>query len=200
MHNKIISTLILLTICGSSFAAESSNLLMPTKTISSGPSSNGLTVNNSALSQADNDYNQLNALKRKAQLKDAQDKLNPPKPQVISTSGGSSGGINETTATSVVIDHSGNAFATLQFIDGSTLNVERGSTIGKYTVTDIDMRGVKIAVCSKKCSKPILIKRAYATTPYKQGSATMQVPSQSTNVFAPSNNNTSSSVPPIGGI
>lgn len=59
------------------------------------------------------------------------------------------------------------------------------------------MQGVKIASCYKdKCGKPILIKRAYAAIPYKQGNSTTSIPSQSTQMF--SNSNKDSNIPPIG--
>lgn len=193
MQNKLFYILILLV----GYSAADSNITTSAPVAKAATPISDLKVSNSALSQADSDYNQLNTLKRQAQIREAQDKLNPPKPQIVSSGGGSNGGISETTATSVVVDHSGRAFATLQFIDGSTLNVERGSMIGKYSVTDIDMQGVKIASCSKnKCGKSILIKRAYAAIPYKQGNSTTAIPSQSTQMF--SNSSKDSHIPPIG--
>lgn len=154
-----------------------------------------LTVNNAVLQQADDDYAKLQALKRQAAIKEQQDKLAPKViANTTSTNNGSkSGGIGETVVTNVVIDSNGTNFATLQFADGSSLNVEPGSKIGKYTVSNIDLTGVRISSCThKKCGKGILIKRAYPVVP----KATLQ-PTQSTAVFTPASSSNDSTVPPL---
>ena len=155
-----------------------------------------LTVNNAVLQQADDDYAKLQALKRQAAIKEQQDKLTPKIISNVSSNGNKSGGIGETVVTNVVIDSHGTNFATLQFSDGSSLNVEPGTRIGKYTVSSIDLTGVRITSCSNhhKCGKGILIKRAYPVTP----KSTMQS-AQSTAIFTPqgSDGNSNSSVPPL---
>lgn len=150
-----------------------------------------IVSNTAALQQADDDYTKLQALKRQAAIKEQQDKLKPP---VATNNSGKSTGISETIATNIVVDTRGTSFATLQFLDGSTLDVEPGTKVGKYTVSSIDLTGVRIVQCGKKnCSKPVLIKRAYPM------SAKPQIQqSQSTAIFTSVNNNdTSTAVPPI---
>lgn len=152
---------------------------------------NSLTVSSPILQQADQDFNKLNELKRQSAIAAEQAKLNPVK----NDNGSIRNGIGQTIATSIVIDPKGSSFATLQFIDGSTLNVEVGSKVGSYTVSNISMSGVMLSSnCkTKKCGRQILIKRAYPTPPIKQG-INNNVQSQATPIFAP---NGDSSVPPI---
>lgn len=190
--------LILLALFNTAFAVptESAPLSAKLNSTSSAPVNavKPLTVNNAVLQQADDDYAKLQALKRQAAIKEQQDKLAPKViANTTSTNGSKSGGIGETVVTNVVIDSNGTNFATLQFADGSSLNVEPGSKIGKYTVSNIDLTGVRISSCThKKCGKGILIKRAYPVVP----KATLQ-PTQSTAVFTPASSSNDSTVPPL---
>ena len=68
---------------------------------------------------------------------------------------------SQTTVISVAINQKGNKFATLQFVDGSTLEVEIGSKLGIYSVFSIDMDGIKLAHCKGRRCTTKVIKRAY---------------------------------------
>lgn len=120
-----------------------------------------LTVKSSALTAADNDANQLQEIQRKQAIKDAMTKYN-------AASGGTdkNSTMGQTTATNIIINEDGYKAATLQFVDGSTLDVEPGSKIGKYIVDGISMTGVTLhdSNCRKKCGTK-LIKRAYPRKP-----------------------------------
>lgn len=185
----ILSCLLLISTV---FAAESG----VTTTSANSTTNQNLIINSNALATADQDYNKLNEVKRKAAIAAEQAKLNPPVTRAID--GRVSSGISETIATSIVIDEFGKRFATLQFSDGSTLTVEPGDKIGKYSVRDITMSGVYIANCSKKCTGGTLIKRAFPIAPQKPGSSYISN-SQSTNVLPPSNSGSNDSVPAITG-
>ena len=122
-----------------------------------------LTVKSSALTAADNDANQLQEIQRKQAIKDAMNKYNAP------AGGGSAdknSAMGQTTATNIIINEDGYKAATLQFVDGSTLDVEPGTKIGKYVVDGISMTGVTLheTNCRKKCGTK-LIKRAYPRKP-----------------------------------
>ena len=115
-------------------------------------------VKSSALRSADNDVNELNALKRKTEIQKAAMELKKASnPSGMITD-------SQTTAIGIVINQTGSKFATLQFIDGSTLDVETGSKVGHYKVSDIDMNGVKLVNCVGQRCESKLIKRAYPQT------------------------------------
>ena len=57
--------------------------------------------------------------------------------QVSSSTGGAMNTNSQTTVLGVSINGAGKRFATLQFADGGTLDVELGSKVGKYIVKDI---------------------------------------------------------------
>ena len=164
---KIIKPLLILIIVGllgsisyqQAFASHNSNLMMSTIASTSAPiKTSPVVVKSPALSSADNDVNELNLLKRKTEIQKAVMELkkasNPN--GMLSDS--------QTTAIGVVINQAGGKFATLQFIDGSTLDVELGSSVGTYKVSAIDMSGVRLVNCvGIKCASK-LIKRAYPQT------------------------------------
>lgn len=199
MQNKSKIIMILMS-CGmfavfNANAAESATV--PTNHVASA-TSNSLSINSTALQRADNDYNQLNELKRQAAIKEQQAKLVPPIAQ-----GGSTGSSNNTyfmsgpkvsdiLVTNVVVNKN-NSFANLKFPSGDTLLVYLGDKVDGYTVRSISLSGVFIAKCKKKCSKPILLKRTY--------NAPLDVPmSSSTGSNSMVNNSNSSDmnqVPPI---
>lgn len=157
-------------------------------------------VNSSALSQADQDYNQLNAAKRKAMIAQEQAKLNPSVVKPQSGGGSRSSLASETMATSIVIHEHGNSFATLLFSDGSSLVVSVGDKIGRYTVNDITLNGVTIGVCGKKCTNVGTIRRVYPMAPMQKGTSSQQVQTQSTDVYSrpkSSGNSDNPSVPSI---
>ncbi len=154
---------------------------------------NQLTIKSTALSSADADWDQLNSITRKQAIKDAENKLNPP--IVSSNKGQNSSAISQTTAINIIITSDGYKSATLQFIDGSTLNVELGTKIGKYVVKDILITGVILSSCSSKACKTVNIKRAYPIAPVAIPNAN-QSPSQ----YQPTiiyNDNKSDEVPPL---
>ena len=164
---KIIKSLLILIIVGllvsisyqKAFANPQGNL---TTSISINESSHVITqpslVVSSVLNSADRDVNELNSLKRKTEIQKATMELRKAShPDGIVTD-------SQTTAIGVVINQAGGKFATLQFIDGSTLDVEIGSSVGTYKVSAIDMSGVRLVNCvGIKCASK-LIKRAYPQT------------------------------------
>ena len=164
---KIIKSLLILIIVGllvsisyqKAFASPQGNL---TTSISINESSHVITqpslVVSSVLNSADRDVNELNSLKRKTEIQKATMELRKAShPDGIVTD-------SQTTAIGVVINQAGGKFATLQFIDGSTLDVEIGSSVGTYKVSAIDMSGVRLVNCvGIKCASK-LIKRAYPQT------------------------------------
>jgi hypothetical protein len=152
-----------------------------------------LTVKSSALTSADNDANQLQEIQRKQAIKDALNKFN-------SAVGGQdkNSSMGQTTATNIIINEDGYKSATLQFIDGSTLDVEPGTKIGKYVVDDVSMSGVTLHEinCRKKCASK-LIKRAYPKRPVTNN-ASPSVNYQSTPVVNDQGvNSNQEQVPPI---
>ena len=152
-----------------------------------------LTVKSSALVSADNDANQLQAIQRKQAIKDALNKFN-------SVVGGQdkNSSMGQTTATNIIINEDGYKSATLQFIDGSTLDVEPGTKIGKYVVDGVSMSGVTLHEinCRKKCASK-LIKRAYPKRPVANNASQM-VNYQSTPVVNDQGvNSNQEQVPPI---
>lgn len=201
MRNKILITLLSSVLIASNAGAAPNNSSAPNAVSQNSTSSANkdtvtpLTVNNSVLQQADDDYAKLQALKRQAAIKEQQDKIAPKIVANGSVSNGNkSGGISETVVTNVVIDSNGINFATLQFADGSSLNVEPGTKIGKYVVSSIDLTGVRLSSCThKKCGKGILIKRAYPVAP----KSTTTSSSQSTAIFTPNNSGSNDAVPPL---
>ncbi len=121
------------------------------------------------LSSIDSDTDDLNQLKRKVQIEKAQAELKKIKTGSNGVTAKSTGAVNnenaQTTVTGVAINQEGKKIAWLQFADGGSLTVNIGSKVGKYTVSDISMTGVTLSEVSgsKKKSKNIYLKRAYAT-------------------------------------
>lgn len=160
MQNKF--KLVLLLVCGTlvsiaSNAAESSPVVVkPVPT-----STNTNVVSSPILQRADNDFNQLNELKRQAAIKEQQAKLAPPG---VVSSGNSyfsnAPRIADVTVSNVVVNQE-NSFANLKFPNGETLLVYPGDNVDGYTVRSISMSGVSVAKCRKKCGKSILLKRTY---------------------------------------
>ncbi len=141
------------------FASPQGNLTTSTP---SNESSHVITqpslVVSSVLNSADKDVNELNALKRKTEIQKATMELRKASnPTGIVTD-------SQTTAIGIIITQNSDKLATLQFIDGSTLDVEIGSKVGNYKVSDIDMSGVKLVNCNGRKCESKFIKRAYPQT------------------------------------
>ncbi|MDD3266891.1 MAG: hypothetical protein PHC75_06930 [Burkholderiales bacterium] len=169
MQNKLKLTLAL--IIGSALTILTANAVESSATVNASAvkpttKSNSL-VSSPILQRADNDYNQLNELKRQAAIKEQQAKLVPQ----ISQSGASTGASNSSYLLSApkvadilvtnVIVNKNNSFANLKFPNGETLLVYIGDKVDGYTVRNISMSGVSVAKCGKKCGKSVLLKRTY---------------------------------------
>ena len=136
---------------GTTSLATSESMLSAVKTQS-------VILKSSVLSSADKDVNELNSLKRKTEIQKAVMELKKASnPTGMVTD-------SQTTAIGVVINQTGSKFATLQFIDGSILDVETGSKVGQYKVSDINMNGVKLINCNGSRCESKLIKRSYPQT------------------------------------
>ena len=121
------------------------------------------------LAAIDKDANDLNQLNRKLQLEKVEAEI-----RKLKNSGNLERKENahlnndklQTIVTGVAINAEGKKIAWLQFIDGGTLMVNIGSSVGKYTVLAIDMAGVTLSeeVQNKKHKWPqtIFLKRVYA--------------------------------------
>lgn len=207
MRNKVLLLLLIPFVTVYAESTASGVISAPNPTTKSSASSAVVVAapaTSTVLQQADDDFNKLNALKRQAAIKEQQAKLNGA--SVLKAPNNTSGantpsGLSETIATSIIINQNGGSFATLQFIDGSSLIVGLGDKVGKYTVSGINMNGVSLTSCSnKKCTKPVLIKRAYPLVPVKSGGSGSNMPMQTqSTTLLPINTNISadSSVPPI---
>ena len=167
VSSKIIKSLLILIIVGllvsisyqKAFASPQGNL---TTSISINESSHVITqpslVVSSVLNSADRDVNELNSLKRKTEIQKATMELRKAShPDGIVTD-------SQTTAIGIIITQNGDKLATLQFIDGSTLDVEIGSKVGNYKVSYIDMSGVKLVNYNGHKCESKFIKRAYPQT------------------------------------
>ena len=79
--------------------------------------------------------------------------------QVSSSTGGAMNTNSQTTVLGVSINGAGKRFATLQFADGGTLDVELGSKVGKYIVKEIEIN--KVILGSAKSKGGITLNRFY---------------------------------------
>lgn len=160
--------------------------------------STGINVNSKALSDADADWNTLNTLNRKKLIKQEEANLSTPP---ITAPGSSTVSLTgQTIATNIIINNDGYKSALLEFNDGSSLQVEVGSKVGKYVVREISMSGVDIAIqkCKKsncKFTQNTLIKRAYPKQPLGPGQSLTSQSQQPTQVM--NNSSNSDVVPPI---
>lgn len=118
------------------------------------------------LDGVDNQTNDINIIKRKIELEKL--KLDLKKSQNSITGSGISGNsiastMPQTVATGIIINARGKKIATLNFADGSDLDVEVGNKVNDYYVTDITVNGVILTKFSKsgKRVKSILIKLSY---------------------------------------
>ncbi len=158
--------LFILIICNYCFAIESSIVNEKLKINESIPvviNKKSLNVDSNVINKVDLDSENINTLKRKLEV----EKVKADIQKTMNTSDNSSlgKGLEETTVTSVYIEENGAKYATLQFIDGSTLDIEIGSFIGDYEVLDISMTGVtlKKKSCRKgRCVQKVIIKRLYS--------------------------------------
>lgn len=179
-------------------AAKAESVVVTTNPSTATPPVSSLNVNSKALSDADADWNTLNSLNRKNMIKKEEASLStPPITAPGSTAVSVSG---QTTATNIIVNSAGYKSALLQFNDGSSLQVELGSRVGRYVVKDIDMAGVSLAIqkCSKNGCRFVqnhLVKRSYPKPTVLNGQAPVNQYQQPTQVI----NNTSSNdvVPPI---
>lgn len=107
---------------------------------------------------------------------------------------------SQTTVLGVSINGVGKRFATLQFADGGTLDVEIGSKVGKYVVKEIEINKVVLGSSSKKSKGGIVLNRFYENSSKPRSS---QTPTNTFNSFTPSpvttdaNMSNTQMVPPI---
>lgn len=107
---------------------------------------------------------------------------------------------SQTTVLGVSINGVGKRFATLQFADGGTLDVEIGSKVGKYVVKEIEINKVVLGSSSKKSKGGIVLNRFYENSSKPRNP---QSPTNTFNSFTPSpvttdaNLNGGQMVPPI---
>jgi hypothetical protein len=157
---------IILSICDCCFAIESGIVNESSKINESIPvviTKKPLSVDSNVINKVDLDSDNINTLKRKLEVEKVKADLKRTMDASDNTLLGK--GFGETTVTSVYIEENGSKYATLQFVDGSTLDIEIGSLIGEYEVLDISMTGVTIRkkCCKKgKCFQKIIIKRLYS--------------------------------------
>lgn len=157
---------LILVICNYCFAIESGIVNEKLKINESMPvviSKKSLNVDSNVINKVDLDSENINTLKRKLEV----EKVKADIQRTMNASDGTSlgKGLGETTVTSVYIEENGSKYATLQFVDGSTLDIEIGSLIGEYEVLDISMTGVTLKKnsCKKgRCVQKIIIKRLYS--------------------------------------
>lgn len=97
--------------------------------------------------------------------------------QVSSSTGGAMNTNSQTTVLGVSINGAGKRFATLQFADGGTLDVELGSKVGKYVVKDIEINKVVLGSASKKSKGGITLNRFY------ENNSKPKTPQNSSNSF-----------------
>ena len=111
-----------------------------------------LNVNkNNIIESSSNDAENIMNLKRRLEIEKIKSDIN----QTVSRGDNKSQDFGNTIVTSVLIDQNnlnGGKYATLKFIDGGVLDVEVGSIVGTYRVTDIAMNGVSLMPirCLKK--------------------------------------------------
>ena len=142
------------------------------------------------------DSEDINTLKRQREIEKLKADI-----QKVKDGENKSGYVNgQTTVTSVFIDQSGYKYATLQFVDGSSLDVETGAKVGKFTVADITMNGVSLkpSLCKADSCTKTLIKRSYAKIDNKSNSSNSLL--TNSNPYAPTpimNVQVDQNVPPI---
>jgi hypothetical protein len=122
-------------------------------------------IQSKVIDNVDKDASNMNALKRQLEL----EKI---RADILKVKTGADKPVNagDTTVTSVYIDQNDplhGKYATLQFVDGTNVDVEIGAKVGSYTVSDITMVGVTLAMphCRSKdssCKRTIEIGRLYA--------------------------------------
>ena len=205
LKTKYLSIILLALLSGLTYAAQTTTtapaplVVTPSAANASTPvvqQPSALSVQSPALVNADKNADALNDAKAKLAIKKVQDQINQ-----AAVGGNKSAGVSQlgqTTATNVILNQQGYKSATLQFIDGSTLDVIPGSRIGKYVVDNITMTGVTLSDSNCRgshCSK--LIKRAYPnSTPTRSSGSNLSNgnPYQPTPVI---NNQSSQMVPPL---
>ena len=150
------------------------------------------------INHIDSNADDLIQIKRKLEVEKAEAELKKIRNSGSTTSNGTSVSENaQTTVTGVAINQEGKKIGWLQFADGSSLTVNIGSQVGKYTVTDITMTGVQLSAWTGKHKRQqnVFLKRAYyVAEKSKKGNNPFLVPSPTT-TFANSASN--DSVPPI---
>ena len=114
---------------------------------------------------------------------------------------------SQTTVLGVSINGAGKRFATLQFADGGTLDVEIGSIVGKYKVSDIELTKVVLSSSAGKGKTTVTLKRFYdnSAKPVTQQAANNQsqfanpyfTPTQITTNANTGANGADAQVPPI---
>lgn len=119
-----------------------------------------LNIKSNSLTQADQDAQTLNDLKRKLEIQKVQQDLSKSNAPIVIPGNSSNNSssmarvINRTPsmiATNIIIDNSdGSKLATLLFSDGTSLDVDLDTQLGKYKVQDITMQGV-ILTTSPSC-------------------------------------------------
>ena len=146
----------------------------------------------SNLNTIDKSASDIYELKRKVEIAKQEAEI-----QRIKNGGSSGGGINEnsqTTVTGVAIDAYGKKIAWLKFADGGDLTVNVGSKVGKYTVADIAMSGVRL----KNKANSIFLKRVYLSETYAQRTSTKtQAQNYLPSPVVTSANGSDTMVPPI---
>lgn len=204
VKNKFLVYLLLIN--GSSFATAQI-LVAPApsaihKSVASVPISvpanklNTLNAKSSVIDEADQDSDNINIEKRKLELA----KLDADIKKMKNTGNPNSNLVGQTTTRNVFIDQDGLKYATLQFIDGSTLDVEIGSRIGNYKVSDISMNGVTIIAsnCKTAKCKEINLKRSYSSNDISSVSTnTSRGFANNTNPYLPTPIINNEMVPPI---
>lgn len=99
---------------------------------------------------------------------------------------------SQTTVLGVSINGVGKRFATLQFADGGTLDVEVGSKVGKYIVKEIEINKVVLGSSSKKSKGSIVLNRFYENSSKPRNP---QSPTSAFSSFTPSPVTTDANMP-----
>ena len=121
--------------------------------------------NSDALVKTSKDAENIYTLKRRLEI----EKIKADIEKARNGGDNKSSMLGDTIVTSVYVDNTDpvyGKYATLQFIDGSVLDVEVGAMVGKYKVVDITMSGVTLSLANCKrgdnCRRTINIGRLYA--------------------------------------
>lgn len=133
-----------------------------------------LIIKSAMIDNIDRDANNMNTLKRQLELEKIRADIIK-----VKTGGDGARALGDTTVTSIYIDANDpvhGKYATLQFIDGSSFDVELGAKVGAYTVSNISMAGVSLVQpnCKAKsdnCMRVIKVGRLYAKTKEKEQKA-----------------------------